>query len=159
MDVKPRPLSRMKKLPLTCEIKLQIHTEGTEGPSPLLHSGDRGTGRGGGQPEPLAVRAPSGGSSGAALRSAARWHREGRSRVSRPSAKGPRRFRGLWEKGFGKEILPEARAISKQFPLPCIIHKIKCRSFFLSFFFNLYFPPLRTVLARHFSSRSLSLRF
>ena len=72
---------------------------------------------------------------------------------------GPRRFRGLWEKGFGKEILPEARAISKQFPLPCIIHKIKCRSFFLSFFFNLYFPPLRTVLARHFSSRSLSLRF
>lgn len=147
------------------EITLDVRNQTTN-----THGGHGGTlpapsqrrsrdGAGGGQPEPLAVRAPSGGSSGAALRSAARWHREGRSRVSRPSAKGPRRFRGLWEKGFGKEILPEARAISKQFPLPCIIHKIKCRSFFLSFFFNLYFPPLRTVLAHHFSSRSLSLRF
>lgn len=30
MDVKPRPLSCMKKLPLTCEIKLQIHRPGIE---------------------------------------------------------------------------------------------------------------------------------
>lgn len=30
MDVKPRPLSCMKKLSLTCEIKLQIHRPGIE---------------------------------------------------------------------------------------------------------------------------------
>lgn len=30
MDVKPRPLSCMKKLSLTCEIKLQIHRLGIE---------------------------------------------------------------------------------------------------------------------------------
>lgn len=41
MDVKPRPLSCMKKLSLTCEIKLQIHRPGIE---KTLPAGPRGAG-------------------------------------------------------------------------------------------------------------------
>lgn len=41
MDVKPRPLSCMKKLSLTCEIKLQIHRLGIE---ETLPSGPREAG-------------------------------------------------------------------------------------------------------------------
>lgn len=153
MDVKPRPLSRMKKLPLTCEIKLQIHTAGTEGPSPLLHSGDRGTcGRGGGEA----------GASGGAVRgqqlSCAAQHCAVAPRGTNPGVlalgKGTAPLPGPLVKGFGNEILPEARAISKQFPLPYIFRKIKCRFIIIII---ITFPFKECLL--HIFFRSLSLRF
>lgn len=68
--------------------------------------------------------------------------------------KGTAPLPGPLVKGFGNEILPEARAISKQFPLPYIFRKIKCRFIIIII---ITFPFKECLL--HIFFRSLSLRF
>lgn len=111
MDVKPRPLSCMKKLPLTCEIKLQIHRPGIEKTLPAgpREAGSSPAGLWQGPGEALGLLSSGAGDEGSALLMA-RGQALHQSEVLQEALREPGGMRQRWELSRAASgHLPEVR--------------------------------------------------